>query len=119
MLADKKWYETAWRRAVIDMHISDWDDKFLSEFDADRYVEMLVAARAQSVVAYAQSHAGLFNYPTKVGRQHRGLKGRNILQEIIDRCHQREIAVVIYTSLIFDRAAADDHPEWRMIAHTG
>ena len=83
------------------------------------YVEMLVKARAQSIVAYGQSHVGLFNYPTKVGQQHRGLKGRNILGEVIERCHAHEIAVVIYTSLIFDRWAADNHPEWRMVTHDG
>jgi hypothetical protein len=108
------WYETAYRRAVIDMHIPDWDERFLSEFDARKYADMLVRSRAQSIVAYAHSHVGLFLYPTRVGRQHRGLKGRNTLGEIIDACHARHIAVVIYVSLIFDRWAADQHPEWRM-----
>lgn len=116
---DKRWFQTAYRRAVIDMHIPDWDEKFLSQFDAERYVAMLTKARAQSVVAYGQSHVGLFNYPTKVGRQHRGLKGRNILGEVIDCCHANGIAVVIYTSLIFDRWCADEHPEWRMVTHAG
>ena len=119
LLNDKRWYVAAWRRAVIDMHIPDWDERFLSEFDADRYVEMLVKSRAQSIVCYGQSHAGLFNYPTKVGQQHKGLKGRNILGEVIERCHAHDIAVVIYTSLIFDRWAADAHPEWRMVTHAG
>jgi Hypothetical glycosyl hydrolase 6 len=120
MLAgDKRWFTSAYRRAVIDMHIPDWDDEFFSQFDPERYVEMLVKSRAQSVVAYGQSHVGLFNYPTKVGRQHGGLKGRNILAEVIDRCHARDIAVVIYTSLIFDRWCADEHPEWRMVTHAG
>ena len=119
LLNDKRWYETAYRRAVIDMHIPDWDEKFLSQFDADQYVDMLVKSRAQSIVAYGHSHVGLFNYPTKVGQQHRGLKGRNILGEVIERCHARDIAVVIYTSLIFDRWAADNHPEWRMVTHDG
>ena len=86
---------------------------------ADQYVAMLVKARAQSIVCYGQSHAGLFNYPTKVGQHHRGLKGRNILAELIERCHAHDIAVVIYTSLIFDRWAADQHPEWRMVTHAG
>jgi len=113
------WYTSAYRRAVIDMHIPDWNDAFLSRFDPDRYVAMLVRAQAQSIVAYAMSHAGLFNYPTKVGREHRNLKGRNIVQEIIDRCHARGIAVVLYNSLIFDRATADAHPEWRMRAAGG
>jgi len=60
------WYTTAYRRAVIDMHIPDWDDAFLSRFDADRYVAMLARARAQSIVAYAMSQVGLFNYSTQV-----------------------------------------------------
>ena len=119
LLHAKHWYESAYRRAVIDMHIPDWDDAFLSQFDPDQYVAMLVKARAQSIVCYGQSHAGLFNYPTKVGQQHRGLKGRNILAELIERCHAHDIAVVIYTSLIFDRWAADQHPEWRMVTHAG
>src|SRR5262249_27304194 len=113
------WYATAYRRAVIDMHIPDWDEPFLSRFDAGRYVAMLVEARAQSIVAYAMSHVGLFNYPTKVGRQHKNLQGRNIVQEIIDGCRARGIAVVLYNSLIFDRTTADLHPEWRMRAVDG
>jgi hypothetical protein len=114
-----RWFEQAWRRAVIDMHIPDWDEKFLSEFDADRYVEALVQSRAQSIVCYAQSHVGLFNYPTKVGRQHAGLKGRDIVAEMIERCHRRDIAVVLYVSVIHDRWAADQHPDWRIIHPNG
>jgi hypothetical protein len=108
------WYARAYRRAVIDMHIPDWDPEFLSRVNVDEYVGMLVKARAQSIVAYAMSHVGLFNYPTKVGRQHGGLKGRNLVREIIDACHRRNIAVQLYNSLIFDRTTADLHPDWRM-----
>ena len=108
------WYATAYRRAVIDMHIPDWDDRFLSRVNVDEYVAMLVRARAQSIVAYAMSHVGLFNYPTKVGRPHKGLKERNLVREIIDACHAHQIAVQLYNSLIFDRTTADLHPEWRM-----
>jgi hypothetical protein len=115
----RKWYSTAWRRAVIDMHIPDWDEAFLSRFDPDEYVGALVKARAQSVVCYAHSHVGLFLYPTKVGRQHRGLKGRNLVQEIIERCRRRGIAVVLYGSVVYDRWAFDEHPEWREIRYNG
>ena len=115
----RPWFKTAYRRAVIDMHIPDWDEAFLSRFDSDRYVEMLKTAKAQSIVAYAQSHVGLFNYPTKVGKQHGGLKGRDILGEIIDKCRKAGINAQVYTSLIFDRWAWDNHPDWRMIAFNG
>jgi hypothetical protein len=109
-----RWYESAFRRAVIDMHIPDWDPKFLSEFDPEEYADMLVKSRSESVVCYCQSHVGLFNYPTKIGQQHAGWHGENMLQRMIDACHKRNVAVQIYTSLIFDRWAGDNHPEWRM-----
>ena len=118
-IGNPRWFEHAWRRAVIDMHIPDWDEKFLSQFDADEYVQRLVTSRAQSIVCYAQSHVGLFNYPTKIGQQHRGLKGRDIVAEMIERCHRQNIAVVLYVSLIHDRWASDQHAEWRMINAAG
>lgn len=109
-----RWFTHAYRRAVIDMHIPDWDPAFLSKFDPNQYADMLVKSRAQSIVCYCQSHVGLFNYPTKVGHEHKAFAGRNMLGEMIDACHKRNIAVQLYTSLIFDRTAGDDHPEWRM-----
>ncbi len=118
-IGNPRWYEHAWRRAVIDMHIPDWDEQFLSQFDADEYVQRLVTSRAQSIVCYAQSHVGLFNYPTKIGQQHRGLKGRDIVAEMIERCHRHNIAVVLYVSLIFDRWASDQHADWRITNATG
>ncbi|MCA9443519.1 MAG: beta-galactosidase, partial [Candidatus Omnitrophica bacterium] len=60
------------------------------------------------------SHVGLFNHPTEIGQQHRGLKGRNLTQVLIDACHEAGIAVVLYTSLIHDDWAFDHHPDWAM-----
>ena len=114
-----RWYEKTWRRSTIDMHIPDWDPKFLSEFDVEKYVDAFVRSRAQSVLAYAMSHTGLFTYPTAVGRQHAALQGRDVLGEMIDTCHRRGIAFEVYTSVIFDRWAFDTHPEWRGIDARG
>jgi hypothetical protein len=114
-----RWFENAWRRAVIDMHIPDWDPKFLSEFDPDLYVARLLTSRAQSIVLYAQSHAGLFFYPTQVGQQHRNLRGRDLVAELIERCHRHDIACVLYVSVIHDRWASDQHPDWRIIHPDG
>src|ERR1019366_2992288 len=104
---DPRWFESAWRRSTIDMHIPDWDPKFLSEFDVERYVDAFVRSRAQSVLCYAMSHTGLFNYPTKVGVQHRNLGGRDVLGEMIECCHRHGMAFEVYTSPIFDRSAFD------------
>ena len=110
--AKKAWFKNAWRRAVIDMHIPDWDPQFLSKFDPKEYAQNLVRCKAQSIVCYCQSHVGLFNYPTKVGKQHEAFQGRNMMREMIDACHEHDIAVVLYCSLIFDRYAGDTYPAW-------
>jgi len=75
------WYSHAYRRNVVDMHIPDWHESFLSQFDPKAYVQTLKISRAQSAVLYAHSHAGLTYYPTKYGQMHRGVNGRRIFAE--------------------------------------
>ena len=108
-----RWYRKAFRRVVIDTHLSAWDETFLSEFDAHNYVEMLKLAHAQSAVVTAHSCVGYFSYPTKVGEIHPCLKGRDMFGEILDLCHANDIKVVAICVLIFDRWAYDHHPDTR------
>ena len=112
-LLGPRWYEHAWLRSTIDMHIPDWDPKFFAELDVEKYVDVYTRSRAQSVLCMAQSHTGLFNYPTQVGVQHRNLGGRDVVAEMIRLSHERGMAFEMYVSLIFDRWAYDAHPEWR------
>ncbi len=113
------WYQRSYRRNVIDMHIADWDQKFLSEFDAKTYVDLLRLAGVQSAVVYAHSHVGHCNFPTKVGHTHNGMQGKTHLQDVITLCHRNGIAVQLYYSVIFDRWAYDNHPDWRIILVNG
>src|SRR5947209_6674660 len=71
------WYAQAYRRNVIDMHITDWNPAFLAEFNPQNYVEMLKKADVQSAVVYAHSHVGLCYFPTKVGKTHRAYGGQD------------------------------------------
>lgn len=114
-----KWYEHTYRRGVIDMHITDHDPRFLSEFDARTYAQRLADANVQSAVVYAHSHVGLCYFPTKVGVMHGNLKGRDILAEMIRECHARDIAVIVYLSAIFDTQAYRTNPNWRIIEVNG
>ncbi len=108
------WYRHAYRRSVVDIHITDWNDEFLSKLDPVEYVRMLKLAGAQSTVLYSQSHTGLTNYPTKVGRQHRAMVGKDLLHQLIDGCRRNQIGVQLYYSVIFDRWAFDQRPDWRI-----
>ena len=106
------WYSKTFRRAVIDMHITDHDPRFMRRFDVAEYIGALVKAQAQSVVAYADSCVGLTFYPTQVGQMHRNLAGRDIVAEVIEGCHRAGITVAVYMSVIFERWAYDHDPDW-------
>jgi putative glycosyl hydrolase-like family 6 (GHL6) protein len=116
---ESPWYRMAYRRNVIDMHITDWNEKLLSEFNPENYVEMLRLSQVKSAVACAQSHVGLSNFPTKVGRIHNGMKSKDHLRRVIELCHKSGIGVQLYFSVIFDRWAYDNHPDWRIILVNG
>ncbi len=114
-----KWYTSAYRRNVIDTHIEDWDESFLSQIDPANYVKMLRLAKVDSTVLYAHSHVGFCNYPTKVGHMHKGLKGRDVFGEIAELCRRYNIKVVAYYSLIFNNWAYDNNPDWRIVRADG
>jgi hypothetical protein len=109
-----KWYERSYRRNLVDMHIDDWDDSFLSKLDPKTYVEMLKTADVQSTMVYANSHIGYCFWPTTNGEMHKGLRGRDFLGETIELCHKEGIDVVVYYTLVFDNWAYDHDPSWRI-----
>ncbi|MDD5602489.1 MAG: alpha-L-fucosidase [Eubacteriales bacterium] len=112
---ESKWYSKSYRRNLVDMHIEDWDPRFLSEFSAEAYLENLKKAHIQSPMIYLQSHAGHCYFPTKSGHMHASLEGHeNYIKKLIDLCHAEGMDVVGYYSLIYNTWAEDKHPEWRI-----
>ena len=113
---NNKWYTKSYRRSLVDMHIEDCDESFLSEFSAEKYVEYLKTAKIDSAMIYLQSHVGLCHYPTKSGVLHKNLSGReDIIKKTIDLIHKNGMTAVGYYSLIYNTREEDRHPEWRMI----
>lgn len=111
----EKWYHKSYRRNLIDMHIPDWNDDFFSEIDTDQYVEQLKKANVDTAYIYATSCVGLCNFPTKIGRMHAGLKGRDIIREITDKCRDAGIRPMIYMNT-WSKWAYDNYPDWRCIS---
>jgi len=97
------------------MHIDDWDERFLSKLDPKTYVKMLRLGNVKDTLVYASSHVGKCYWPTKVGRMHKGIKGRDVLGEIIELAHEEGIYVTIYYSLIYNNWAYDQNPDWRIV----
>lgn len=113
---DRRWYSTSYRRNLVDMHLEDWDPAFMSRFDPVSYCENLKKAHIKSAMIYFHSHVGYSYYPTKVGKMHSALIGReDAMRQLVDLCHEAGIDVVGYYSLIHTTLEEERHPEWRLV----
>jgi len=112
------WYENSFRRHLLDMHITDWEDGvFLSEFSPEAYFENLKRARVKSPMIYLQSHVGYCYYPTKVGHIHSAFQNRpDAMRHLIDLCHAEGMDVIAYYSINYNALERSLHPEWA-VAH--
>ena len=97
---NKTWYRSSFRRILLDFHIEDWDASFLSQFDPKEFASCVKLANAKSATVFANTHTGLCNYPTNIGEMHGCLKGRDLLKEMIDQCHQNQIDAIVYYCLL-------------------
>ena len=70
-----RWFETSYRRNLVDMHIEDWNPEFLSEFDPEEYARLLKTAHVKSVMLYMVSHLGYCYWPTESGYVHKQMQG--------------------------------------------
>lgn len=112
-----KWFENSYRRNLVDMHIEDWNDEFLSKFDPYEYVENLKRAHIQSPMIYLQSHVGHCYYPTKTGHMHSAFVGKeDMVKTLVDLCHKEGMNVVGYYSLIYNTYEEDRHPDRTIIS---
>ena len=53
------WYQENYRRLLIDMHIEDWNEEFLSQYDPKEFLRMFKKAKINAPMIYVQSHVGL------------------------------------------------------------
>ena len=113
-MKDKKWYQTSFRRNLVDMHIEQWIEEFLAQFDPESYFDCMRRGNIQSPMIYLQSHVGLCNWPSESGEMHKGFHGENKMHKLFELCANEGMDLVGYYSLIFNNWAYDKHPEWRM-----
>jgi Alpha-L-fucosidase/Beta-galactosidase trimerisation domain len=105
-------YHRTYRRTLLDMHIPDWDDKFLSEYDPERLADIYAAAGINGALYYCKSHIGLNYWPAPVGGIHPAAKDRDLVGELHQALRERGIAPAAYHSIVFDNWAVEHHPEW-------
>ena len=105
-------YQQGYRRMLVDMHIADWNPAFLSRYNPAAMATLFERARLTSVMVYCKSHVGLCYWPTKYGKMHEGIGGRDVVGEMVEELRARDIAVCAYYSIVFDNWAVETHPEW-------
>lgn len=114
------WYENKFRRTLLDMHIEDWDDSFLSKFSPEEYFDALKTADVNAVMIYVQSHVGLCYWPTKTGVMHRAYIGdEGKTKRLFELCKSAGMSVILYYSIIYNNREYERHPEWRLIDANG
>ncbi|WP_213455593.1 alpha-amylase family protein [Rhizomonospora bruguierae] len=115
MALERHIFQRNTHRLLRDMHIPDWDPGFLADYDPQRLAARCEDAGLNAVMIYAKSHVGLCTYPTRVGRMHGNLGGRDLLRELNDALRSRGISTAAYQSITFDNWAAETHPEWAQV----
>jgi hypothetical protein len=111
----KNWFEKSYRRTETTWHISEQNPAYFSKFDPREYVDLLLLGKVETTCIFSNSHTGLSHWPTKVGHMHNCLKGRDILRDVIELCHNKGISVILYYSVTYNDWAYENHPDWRMI----
>ena len=106
-----RYYDT-YRRTLLDMHIPDWDQQFLSEYEPEKVADLYVSANISGALFYCKSHMGLNYWPAPVGAVHPAAKNRDFVGEMLAALRARGIAPAAYHSVIFDNWAVEKHPEW-------
>jgi len=107
------------RQVHLDFHTSPFIPDVASEFDAESFARTLSEAHVNSVTIFAKCHHGMSYYPTKVGAMHPALQGRDLMGEMIEALHRKDIRCPIYTTVAWEEDAAQKHPEWRQINKKG
>ena len=108
----------AFRQVHLDFHTSGEIPGVGEDFDAKAFVEVLRAARVNSVTCFAKCHHGYSYYPTEVGVQHPTLT-RDLLGEQVEACHAAGIKVPAYISVVWDEHVAERHQEWLQVDREG
>jgi len=104
---------------LVDMHIPDWDPRFLAKFDAQSYVDLIAGAGFQAIMQCVCGGPGLCLWPSRTGKMHANLKGRDLFGEVVHHCRERGLRIVAYFAAMSSNREFEDHPDWRIVPADG
>jgi len=113
------WYKRSYSRFLVDIHIPDWDNRFLSKLNAKSFVNTLTKGKCSGIMLYCNSHVGLALYPSKVGTVHKSMGKSDFVADALRAAHRKKLSVVAYFTVVFDNAAFLQNPDWHLIPKQG
>lgn len=109
------------RQIHLDFHTSEKIEGVCADFDAEVFASTLEKAHVNSVTLFSCCHHGMLYYDSRLFPEmvHPHLVHRDLLREQTEACHRHGIAVNLYTTIRWNKPAADNHPEWVCIDENG
>lgn len=112
-------FTTKIKRAVhIDFHTLPGIDDFGLSFSASDVAGKLKDAHVDYVNVCARCNIGFSYYPTKIGTPYPDMK-TDLLGDLIDECHKRNIGVTAYLNGGLNHQALVDNPQFLSVKKDG
>ena len=107
------------KRAIhLDFHTMPGIDNFAETYDAADIAKTLAEANVDYVNMFARCNIGFSYYPTKIGKPYPTMKG-NLLGEVIEECHKKDIGVSAYINCGLNHELMIDNPGFMKIRKNG
>lgn len=107
------------KRAIhLDFHTMPGITNFGEGYKAAESAQILKDANVDYVNVFARCNLGFSYYPTKVGVKYPTMKG-DLLGEMIEECHKREVAVCAYINVGLAHEILNIHPDWKRVEENG
>src|SRR5579875_2113609 len=107
------------RQVHLDFHTSPLIPDVAADFDPDTFAQSFVDAHVNSVTIFAKCHHGMCYYPTRTGTRHPTLQRHDLLGDMIEALHRRNIRAHIYTTVAWEEDVSDRFPSWRQMKRDG
>jgi hypothetical protein len=106
------------RAMHFDFHTMPGHTKLMQGFDAEAFADKLQENHVKYINFTARCNIGFSYYDTKVGKKYPGLQ-RDLLKEVIDACHKRDIGVTAYLNAGLNHEAMIEHLDWCRVDKNG
>ena len=78
----EKWYKKSFYRNLVDMHIPDTDESYLSAFDSEEYARTVASSGVDTAILYTSNCLGKTFFDAE--QKHRGIGARDLVGERIE-----------------------------------